>query len=99
MLEVIKQRLNSAVPPTVLFVLLFFPILWLCGLQDAIIGIFVSLEFLRLRSDEFAESTIIKSTALYVALAGLSYLGSLNVFWCVGINFVAPFLIIYLFLD
>lgn len=99
MLEVIKQRLNSAVPPTVLFVLLFFPTLWLCGMQNAVIGIFVSLEFLRLRSDEFAESTIIKSTALYVALAGLSYLGSLNVFWCIGINFVAPFLIIYLFLD
>ena len=69
MLQTIKQRVLNAIPPTVLFLVLFFTILYICGLQDALIATFLTLEFMRLKTDEFVESTMIKSTVLYIIIA------------------------------
>ena len=46
MLQTIKQRVLNAIPPTVLFLVLFFSILYICGLQDALIATFLTLEFM-----------------------------------------------------
>mgnify|MGYP004535064931 CR=1 FL=1 len=99
MLHVVKQRILDALAPAALFLLLFFSILWICGLQDAIISTFISLEFMRLKTDEFLGSTMVKSTVLYMAIAALSFVGGINVYLCALINFITPFMIIYLFLD
>ena len=99
MLQTIKQRVLNAIPPTVLFLALFFSILYICGLQDALIATFLTLEFMRLKTDEFVESTMIKSTVLYIIIAVFAYLAGLNVYLCAVFNFVTPFMIIYLFLD
>ena len=99
MLQTIKQRVLNAIPPTVLFLVLFFSILYICGLQDALIATFLTLEFMRLKTDEFVESTMIKSTVLYIIIAVFAYLAGLNVYLCAVFNFVTPFMIIYLFLD
>lgn len=99
MLQTIKQRVLNSIPPTVLFLVLFFSILYICGLQDALIATFLTLEFMRLKTDEFVESTMIKSTVLYIIIAVFAYLAGLNVYLCAVFNFVTPFMIIYLFLD
>ncbi len=51
---------------------------------------------MRLKTDEFVESTMIKSTVLYI-IAVFAYLAGLNVYLCAVFNFVTPFMIIYLF--
>ena len=91
MLQTIKQRVLNAIPPTVLFLALFFSILYICGLQDALIATFLTLEFMRLKTDEFVESTMIKSTVLYIIIAVFAYLAGLNVYLCAVFNFVTPF--------
>ena len=52
---------------------------------------------MRLKTDEFVESTMIKSTVLYIIIAVFAYLAGLNVYLCAVFNFVTPFMIIYLF--
>lgn len=99
MLQVVKQRVLNAIPPTLLFVVVYFSIFFICGFQDAIIGIILSLDFIRLKTDEFAENTLLKSTFIYLMSAVLAYVGGINVYWCAAVNFVAPFIIVYLFLD
>ena len=99
MLQIIKERVLGAIPPTALFLVLFFSTFAICGIQDSLIALFVTLEFMRLKTDEFVESTIIKSTLIYIAIALLTYVASLNVYLCAAVNFITPFGIVYLFLD
>ena len=80
MLQTVKQRIINAIPPTLLFVVLYFSIFFICGFQDAIIGIVLSLEFIRLKTDEFVETTIIKSTFIYLMSAAFAYVGGINVY-------------------
>jgi len=59
----------------------------------------MTLFFLRLQKDEFVASTVLKSTFIYIGIALLAYVGMLNIYLCAVINFITPFIIIYLFLD
>jgi len=68
-------------------------------MENVIIAPFMTLFFLRLQKDEFVASTVLKSTFIYIGIALLAYVGMLNIYLCAVINFITPFIIIYLFLD
>lgn len=99
MLQSIKRKCLQSIAPTALYVLLFFSILFICGMENVIIAPFMTLFFLRLQKDEFVASTVLKSTFIYIGIALLAYVGMLNIYLCAVINFITPFIIIYLFLD
>ncbi len=99
MLQFIRTHCLRSVAPTIECLLLFFLNLWLFGMNNASIALFMTLSFMQMQNDEFRESNMIKTTAIYLGLTVMAYLALLHVAACIVINFFVPFAIIYLFLN
>lgn len=93
-----KQLLKS-IPPTLVFLTIYFSIQRLFGSENGIIVSSITLVFMRSRSERFIERSVLKTVFIYLILSVLAFLATTNLFSTIVLNLIIPFLLVYFMTD
>lgn len=95
----IKKYINKALLPTIVISLIFFLNFYFFGLENTIIGPFVTLSFIRFKNMNDHYSCMTKTFLIYIVMSILAYLALINLTLCILINAAALFWIAYYLID
>lgn len=94
-----QKTLKKAVTPTIVVTLIFFLNYWVFGMENTIIGPFLTLSFLKFQGMEDYRGCMLRSLGIYSAMALLAWMALLHPVLCLTVNAAALFWIGYFLID
>lgn len=94
-----EKALRKAVMPTLVVTLIFFINYWLFGMENTIIGPFLTLSFLKFQEMEDYRGCMLRSFGIYSVMAAASFVALLHPLLCLLVNGAALFWIGYFLID
>lgn len=94
-----KDEIISALPPTILSLLLLFINLKCFGVSNILISTYMTLTFIRMRTYLIIEKNIFKPLVIHIGIGILASLASMGVWSEAVINFFGIIILVYLLTD
>ncbi len=94
-----RNTWKKAVMPTIVVTLIFFLNYWAFGMENTIIGPFLTLSFLKFQGMEDYRGCMLRSLGIYAAMALLAQAALLHPALCLAVNAGALFWIGYFLID
>ncbi len=94
-----KKYIEKAIIPTIVITLVFFMNYFLFGMNNTMIGPFITLSFMRFRNISNHYECMLKSYVIYVIMTILASVACLNIVLCILVNAAALFWLAYLLID
>lgn len=105
-LKINKKSLKSflsqclqAIPPTLVYLTMYFLIQAFFGSENAIIVSSMTLVFRRLRSERFVERIVLKTMIMYIGLSLLAFVSTQSIITTIIFNLLIPFFLVYFTTD
>lgn len=99
MIKSIKNFCLKAFAPTVVVTLIFFVNYYFFGMENTMIGPFVTLSFLRFRNMSNHYSCMCKTYLIYLIMTALAFIAVINIPLCILVNACALFWLAYCLID
>lgn len=94
-----RSMCAQAVVPTIVSALIFFLTYYYFGMENVLIAPFATLSFLRFRHMANHYACMGKNYLIFLAMAGLAFVASINLPLCILVNALALFWIAYILID
>ncbi|MCC8142372.1 MAG: FUSC family protein [Lachnospiraceae bacterium] len=98
-LKNLKPMLYQAIAPTIVATLIFFLTYYFLGAENTVLDPIVTLAFLRFRTMQYRYESMIRTFAVFFAMALVSYFAVMNLPLCIILNAAALFWIAYVHID